>query len=106
MGDIKTAGIEFRVTTKELMRSMQMMSDATEKAQKELEGFCNAIRQLDACFQGKSKEMFVKKANVIVTQWQELLRELYNNISDLQEIVISYEKAEGENVNVIMENDC
>lgn len=104
-GNIENAGAEFLVTPGELLRSAQMMNEATEKAKKEIGNLTALIGETDVCFQGKAKEHFVKRANILVTEWQELLDGLHNNISGLQEIAGNYENAEGENVNVVMEND-
>ncbi len=105
MGNVGNTGAEFLVTPKELIASALIMSRAAEKAQKELDRFAGLIQETDSCFQGRAKESFVEKANVLIAEWQKILSGLHNRISDLQDIAGNYERAEGENINVIMEND-
>lgn len=106
MGNLSEVGTEFQVTPRELMHSAQIMCCAAEKSQKEQEKLFASFQKLESCFQGNAKMMLMKKAAVLKAEWQELLSGLHNSALDLQEVALNYEKAEGENVSAIMENDC
>lgn len=105
MGNLTYNNAEFLVTPMELMHSIRMMHQATEKAKREVERLQTLSDETDRAFEGKAKETFVSNGRKLLREWQELLDGLHNNVSDLQEIATAYEKAEGENVNVVLEND-
>lgn len=105
MGDIGNTGVQFQVTPKEVLSSVQVMDRAVERARRELKALSGLCKETDICFQGKAKESFVLRAEALLEEWEELLCSLHNNVSDLQNIALVYEKAEGENINAIVEND-
>lgn len=101
---IQGENAQFLVTSEQLLKSARVMKSAIEKAKKEVACFLVLLQETDGCFGGKAKEIFVDRGIEIIDKWQDALGGLHNNVSGLQEIADEYKMAEGDNMNVIMEN--